>query len=46
VIFRHGWRWFSKGGLLGVWLVTDINWFHIKVGPAHVRIQRHRKLED
>lgn len=43
---RYGWRWFSRGDVICVWLATEINWFHIKVGPMHVRVQRNRKTED
>jgi hypothetical protein len=37
-----GWRWWTRGGFMYVSLATDVNWFHIEVGPVDVTVGRRR----
>ena len=36
-----GWRWWDKKRRLYVSLGTDINWFHLKVGPVSLVVKRN-----
>lgn len=35
-----GWRWWNKNRRLYISVGTERNWFHLKVGPVDIAVQR------